>query len=859
MRRKIAMLLLMVLFLQHTDIIANNNNIITLKLGIPPSNVKSTPAPQILSDGVVVALNNMLKKLYFDGKEAWTSSLPNNIKFLLGVDSSLLVFSSGGYLYLVDASNGNVLDSVSLGDEVSAQPVINSGMIYIPLNSGNLVALSLLSLRRVRNIKLDSAPQLLIPFSDGVAVATSKSTYLISSGGYTIQVNVVLLNIGSVAGKIVGITSGKDLVLISRDGSTDIIMNIKSGLIPAGQLISVGNNVYILTGGGTLMRINVVDRSISSEMLDIWPLCQPLMSEGAIVILGSSGIIIKTIYGITIAKEEIKGFSNVVSFRGFSESGEAYLAGISSSGDLLIYRLDLLSFSGRGYEKERSVYVNGDICLLTSSEKKISLYMLDNSTGSTRTLDIATIPPGFCRSVSISTIVPENWTYLLAGFAIDGHRFPPFISARYKPQVVAAGELKLKMPESILIPVGGTESINLVINNTMSKEEFDLSVEAQGVDLSFPSKIKAEKNKLTEVSIKVLGKQAGSSTLYVKISSEGKVLAEGRTQLNIVPVKVIDNLNIAQMNGNSLISASITDRIGDNVSITFEVYVDGTKVNQTRIYFTNKGESKELTITVKLSQGSHTLDAIASVDGITIDRISRAVEIAQAQIRGLPISMFYSLAIIIVLAGIGLLVYRRRKKPTPAIRPPLEFPVVPPMEETKASEAEVIPEATPEEIKEEKIEELLTPKISIEEIRDRISGIRSELLDVKSLNESLEREIGEEVFHDEISELEERISGIDELISSNKLDEAASETEKLAETVSSLRKRVAAARHVLVNNWDVVERRIDIMLRIWGRAPSSMLTMVPPELRMAALKIYSRKRGDVEIVGDEIRKKESTE
>ncbi|MGC9103623.1 MAG: PQQ-binding-like beta-propeller repeat protein [Candidatus Methanodesulfokora sp.] len=859
MRREIATLLLMVLFLQYANVIANNDNVITLKLGISPSDMKSIPTPQILSDGVVVALKNMLKKLCFDGKEAWTSSLPYSIRFLLGVDSSLLVFSTGGYLYLVDASNGNVLDSVSLGDEVSTQPVISSGMIYVPLNSGNLVALSLLSLRRVRSIKLDSVPQSLVPFSDGVAVVTSKSTYLIFSGGYTVQVNIALLNIGSVAGKVVGITDNKDLVLINKDGSTEVITNIKSGFIPAGQLVSVGNNVYVLTGGGTLLRVNVIDRSISSEMLDIWPLCQPLVSEGAMLILGSNSIIIKSIYGITIAEKNIEGFSNLVSFRGFSESGEAYLAGISSSGDLMICRVDLLLFSGRGYVKERSVYVKGDLCLLTSSEKKVSLYMLDNSTGDTKTLDIAVIPPGFCKSISISTTVPENWTYLLAGFAINGHRLPPFISARYQPQVIAVGELKLKMPESISIPLGGKESINLIINNTMSREEFDLSAEAQGVVLSFPNKIKVGKNKLTEISIKVLGKQVGSSTLHVRILSEGKVLAEGRTQLEVVPVKVI-SLDIAQKNGSFLLLANLTNRIGSNVSMTLELYLDGTKINQTRIYFANEGESKEFVMPIKLAQGNHSLDAVVSVNGIIVDKISRSVQISpQAQIgKGLAIGMPYLLVVsAIALVGVGLLVYRRRKKPTPVVGLPPKVPVVaPPSEEVKTPEVEAMPEVV--QVR-EKPEELVKPGISIEEIRNRINGIKSELLDVKSLNESIEGEIGEEVFHDEISELEEKISEVEELLSSGRSDEAANEADRLAETISSLRKRIIAARQVLINNWDVVEKRIDIMLRIWGRAPSSMLTMVPPELRMTALKIYVRKRRDVEIVGDEIRRKESAE
>ncbi|MGB9631375.1 MAG: hypothetical protein ACPL09_05290, partial [Candidatus Methanodesulfokora sp.] len=193
----------------------------------------------------------------------------------------------------------------------------------------------------------------------------------------------------------------------------------------------------------------------------------------------------------------------------------------------------------------------------------------------------------------------------------------------------------------------------------------------------------------------------------------------------------------------------------------------------------------------------------------------------------------------------------------PVVGLPPKVPVVaPPSEEVKTPEVEAVPEVV--QVR-EKPEELVKPGISIEEIRNRINGIKSELLDVKSLNESVEGEIGEEVFHDEISELEEKISEVEELLSSGRSDEAANEADRLAETISSLRKRIIAARQVLINNWDVVEKRIDIMLRIWGRAPSSMLTMVPPELRMTALKIYVRKRRDVEIVGDEIRRKESAE
>lgn len=855
MRREIAILMMVVLFLQCSGVIAADGNVTVIKLRIPPDSVRSTPAPQILPDGVVVALNNMLKKLYFDGREVWTSSVQQKVRFLLGTDSSLLVFSEGGYLYLVDSGNGNLLDSISLGDEVSSQPVISSGMIYIPLSSGKLYALSLLSLRRVWSIQLDSAPRMLVPFSGGVAVATSKNTYLVFPSGYTIPVNVVLTNMGSVAGKVVGITDGKDVVLIDKDGSTDVLMNIKSGFVPAGQLVSSGNNAYILTGGGTLIRINVISRSASSEMLDIWPLCQPLASESAIVILGSNGIIIKNIFGTTVSRESVEGLSNVASFRGFSESGEAYLAVISSSGDLIIEKMDLLLFSGRGSAENRTVDVYGELCLLTSSEKRVSLYMLDNSTGSVKISEIAVISPGFCRSVSISVPVPENWTYLLVGFAIDGHRLSPFISKEYKPQTI--GELKLKMPESVSIPLGGMENISLVVNNTMSVEEFDLVAEAKGAALSFPSRIKIEKNKLTEVCIKVLGRQPGNSTLQVRLLSGGKVLAEGETQLRILPVKVL-NLNVVQRNETFLLLADLTNTIGNNINMTLELYLDGTRINQTRIHFANKGESKEVTIPVKLSQGNHSLDAVVSVDGIVVDRASHSVQVRpQVQVsKGLPIGAPYMLAAIAALAGAGLLVYRRRKKPTPIVRPSLEAPVTP----EKVPEEEVLPEVTHEEKpEEEKPEGLIAPEVSIEEIEGRINGIKGELLDVKSLNESMEREIGEEVFHGEISELEDRISEIEGLLSSKRVSEAASEVEKLEETISSLRKRIIAARQVLINNWDVVEKRIDIMLRIWGRAPSSMLTMVPPELRMVALKVYARRRGDVEIVGDEIRRRESAE
>ena len=49
------------------------------------------------------------------------------------------------------------------------------------------------------------------------------------------------------------------------------------------------------------------------------------------------------------------------------------------------------------------------------------------------------------------------------------------------------------------------------------------------------------------------------------------------------------------------------------------------------------------------------------------------------------------------------------------------------------------------------------------------------------------------------------------------------------------------------------EKRIKIMLRIWGRAPLAMITGVPEALREAVAREYMRRHPNTVLVGDEIR------
>ena len=44
-----------------------------------------------------------------------------------------------------------------------------------------------------------------------------------------------------------------------------------------------------------------------------------------------------------------------------------------------------------------------------------------------------------------------------------------------------------------------------------------------------------------------------------------------------------------------------------------------------------------------------------------------------------------------------------------------------------------------------------------------------------------------------------------------------------------------------------MSRSITTMLRVWGRAPASMLTMIPSELRIAALARYMKLHPDMKL------------
>ncbi|MDW8035596.1 MAG: hypothetical protein RMI85_03980 [Candidatus Korarchaeum sp.] len=86
------------------------------------------------------------------------------------------------------------------------------------------------------------------------------------------------------------------------------------------------------------------------------------------------------------------------------------------------------------------------------------------------------------------------------------------------------------------------------------------------------------------------------------------------------------------------------------------------------------------------------------------------------------------------------------------------------------------------------------------------------------------------------------------------LEEAERLIRSTKESLDVLAEEVKEAERVFRENWGAVENRVEIMLRVWGKAPATMLTMVPPSFRIAALERYMRmhKESKLELRGDEL-------
>ncbi|MEM0192890.1 MAG: hypothetical protein QXJ48_07110, partial [Candidatus Korarchaeum sp.] len=152
------------------------------------------------------------------------------------------------------------------------------------------------------------------------------------------------------------------------------------------------------------------------------------------------------------------------------------------------------------------------------------------------------------------------------------------------------------------------------------------------------------------------------------------------------------------------------------------------------------------------------------------------------------------------------------------------------------------------------VPEVRPPAEAVERLERDLKALNTKLEDLKGRMRSIEDLIGFEVSPYRMVDAEASLVNAELKLREGSLDEAERLIRSTRESLDVLTEEVKDAERVFRENWGAVENRIEIMLRVWGKAPATMLTMVPPSFRIAALERYMRmhKEKRLELRGDEL-------
>ncbi len=474
----------------------------------------------------------------------------------------------------------------------------------------------------------------------------------------------------------------------------------------------------------------------------------------------------------------------------------------------------------------------------------------------------------------------------------------------------AQPRLKVEAPSKLVVG----DSFKLKISGINSWNVSDLTFIVKGA--SIQSEEVAEKvSPGSKFSVSLEGRALNPGTgavLYVKHG--GEVLYRKDIPLRVEPGKVIDEVRApkeAKANGSLMVTVKLVNRFRDNAQFILVTSLDGSLVER-KVGPLRAGGSSEvhvkitprkvgpLQLKVQVLAGGKVIDERASTITATVAAPSPPPTLTTQQ-SAFPIPVEYLvggiIGAVLILIAIALLLGSRKPKevkmeeirpisaPTieeavveeiPETRPPST--VIPPEIEQEEAGIEVpkvhrieMEEGAPEaEIEEEKIvppemeeipaikpeitEERVVPAEVRESLERELESVKKRLDDVKRAISKLEEIVGFELSPYRLVDAETMLVSAELKLKEGDVGEAERIINSVKESLDVLEAEVSEAEKVFLENWSAVENRIDIMLRVWGKAPANMLTMVPAGFRIHALERFRKLHPDrkLELRGDEL-------
>ncbi len=513
-----------------------------------------------------------------------------------------------------------------------------------------------------------------------------------------------------------------------------------------------------------------------------------------------------------------------------------------------------------------------------------------------------TIPP----NVPIG-LTREEWISLRGGAAVT--------TATTTTATRPAARPKLSFQAPPKLVVGDTFELKITGINSWNVSELTFTI---GGSTLRGESVERKISPGSGFSVSIRGRAINPGTgavLYVKHGAE--VLHKQEIPLKVERGRVIEEIRApkeARVNNTIVITVKLVNRFKDNAQFILVASLDGSlverKVGPLRA---GAGSEEHVKITPKRTGDLRLRVQVLAAGGKIVDKKVSTITVtpvppstpptATTQQSALPIPLEYLVGGIIgaVLIMIAAALILGSRKPSEVEMEEVQPIPVPPIEEKEegARGVEVPSVITPPEIEHEEVgievpkvhrlemekEEL--PELEEEErvvppeVGEEIPAIKPgaeeerEVEVPEEVRESLEREL--ESVKNRLDEVRRSISKLEEIVgfelSPYRLVDAETmlvsaelklkegdvrEAERIINSVKEsldvLEAEVSEAEKVFLENWSAVENRIDIMLRVWGKAPANMLTMVPAGFRIHALERFRKLHPDrkLELRGDEL-------
>ncbi|RLG47950.1 MAG: hypothetical protein DRO06_02060, partial [Thermoproteota archaeon] len=537
-----------------------------------------------------------------------------------------------------------------------------------------------------------------------------------------------------------------------------------------------------------------------------------------------------------------------------SSSGD-YLLAYTRSGRLVVLRVPHIFVSRVSASETPSgeLRVEALVCSLLTSRPGISVFLRDDSGQKLSEVNLSPMEPGDCDTASLSTslegvsgvslvVRADNWMYGPVSLWVQ----PP----RVEPEVAVG------LPEGSV--VGEASSIQVAISSGSQGGRVLITLESEELE-SRPVEFYISEWESVAEELRFKPLAPGDVPAVLRVSMDGEVIYEESFTISVTSGHVVEGFTPPPSSGlvetsSYSVEVQIVNRYLDGATFTLEV--SGALTGRSVVGPLGAGESARVSIPVRAVSSGEALLRVSSgefseevslgsfeVSPAGAPAVSVSPQPAPSErpgLPGLPTDILEVAAGVGLVLGVALIVSKIRGRPREVeVEIPPELPPRPAVR--PSGPRRPAPTARVE-----------VERKTLRELEERLSAAREKIESIKAEVSSLGEVPG---LPERISDVERMADGVEAAITLEDVDEARGGMVRLEEAIEALETYLRQYKNVFLGpGWAQVERRIATMLNLWGRAPASMLTMVPQELRVSALARYMKEHPELslELRGDEL-------